>query len=278
MLLIRFLLMVKLEFFAFFPWAVRVLVVFLRRRVSDRFSLWIFTALIVSDYILERILGALHATCNRCFACSLRTKSLVAAYFRLGLILSLPTFLVLLIWGSITLDVPSLIHHKSEIVLVVYACRNVGVILNEFIQSNNSVWLVRQMQFESGQELLENLSLSFAAILHGWVLFRVIDFHDVSVINLPAAVFVQFLECLLHQSESPLIQFAPNNSQELVVLDSSVAISVKCFKKSSNIKVRQFDLWLNHSLGKLRQIKSSVSVVVHDPKNACNSDDRLGSA
>jgi len=85
MLLVRFLLMVKLEFFAFFSRAISVLVVFLRRRVSDRFALGIFSALIKSHYILERILGTLHSACNSCFSGRLRAKSLIAAYFRLCL-------------------------------------------------------------------------------------------------------------------------------------------------------------------------------------------------
>lgn len=133
------------------------------------------------------------------------------------------------------------------------------------------------MQLKRKQELLENLSLSLAALLHSWVLLCVVHLHDVVVIHLPTVVFVQLFKCLLHQSQSPWIQIASNYAQELFVLDSSVSISVKGCEKRSDIYVCHFYLRLNYALSELGQFKSSVSVFVHDLEDASDSDDCLGS-
>jgi hypothetical protein len=56
-------------------------------------------------------------------------------------------------------------------------------------------------------------------------------------------------------------------------LNCSIAVSVKGSKQGANILVGDIKLGLNYALGKLRKVKSAVSIVIHDFEDSTDPND-----
>ena len=52
-----------------------------------------------------------------------------------------PTLFVLCVWVSIACKVPRVVHHKCKVLIVVNACRDVRVVLNELVRSDLTICL-----------------------------------------------------------------------------------------------------------------------------------------
>ena len=146
-LLVSLLLFIHVEILAFFPWTYGILKIFASFwwLVGYRFSLRIFNSLIIGFGSLEWVISALHSTSHCCLASCYLCKSLICTLFRIAIfscsfwLFTCPTLFILLIRCCITLDVPSLIHHLWKIIISINAGRNVWIVLDKLILSDNSI-------------------------------------------------------------------------------------------------------------------------------------------
>lgn len=106
--------------------------------------------------------------------------------FKLGgrlRILVRPSLLILLVRRGIATQVPRIVHHQSEVVIVVDTNRDVFVVLSELFEVYPAVILCPLsqvvMRFKRFQELNENLFFAALPLNHIWVLARIVGISDV---------------------------------------------------------------------------------------------------
>ena len=122
------------------------------------------------------------------------------------------------------------------------------------------------------------MSLSLAALEHCGVLACVVSVADVVVVNFTAAVSVELRVCAFHQGYTLGCHRSLDHAQELVIVDGAVSVLVEGLEQRLYVDIGEIKAGLLASLGKLLQVESARSVVIHDLEDAANADDRPGTS
>jgi len=113
------------------------------------------------------------------------------------------------------------------------------IVLQEFLRCNDSIWDIAQSHLESGEELFQDLSFSFAALKHSWVLLGIVYVADVVIVDLTTSVFVQFFVGTLNECNAFGIHWAFHNSEEFIVVDCAIVILVEGAEEGLNIDISE---------------------------------------
>lgn len=138
---------------------------------------------------------------------------------------------LLLISSGLSINIPSVVNHELEVLVVIDGGRDVRVVFDELVKSDLTVWLaVVQnvvMSLKSLEELEHNLLRGLLSGENIRVLGRVVSVLDIVDIYDSIAVLVQNLVGLLDKSTSWPLDRSSDDSQELVVGDRSVSVHVE---------------------------------------------------
>ena len=107
------------------------------------FSNTLFTSIVV--WFVEMV-SSYQWIIIACLSCSLNwCLRLSIHWFRLFFFIS-PTLFILLVGGSITFNIPWVIHHKSKVFIIINWATYIVIILNEFSKCNSSVLWIRMLK------------------------------------------------------------------------------------------------------------------------------------
>ena len=101
----------------------------------------------------------------------------------------------------------------------------------------------------------------------------VVGVTDVVVVDLSAAISVKLLVGALDKCDSLWVHWALDHPQEFVIVDSSISVLVEGLEKCLNIDVGEVEAGLLAALGKLLDIKSTGSIVVHNLEDTTDAND-----
>lgn len=114
-----------------------------------------------------------------------------------------PTFLELFIGVGIAFQVPRVVHHETEVIIVVDRYRDVLVVLNELLEVNLPVGRIAVPYVVVSLECLEELDKDLVGCLlaadYVWVLVGLVLVTDVIDVEDSITVIVDFLESLLNK-------------------------------------------------------------------------------
>ena len=156
----------------------------------------------------HHVFSSLVAT--RCCVCSLRSDCWLLLRLR-G-----PALFIYGIWTCIAIQVPCVVHHLHEIHVVVNACWNVCVVLNELISCNRMIaWCVIHqvvMSLKSLQELSKDLLWSLSPFNDSRVLLSIVDSDEILHFNNSVSVPVKLLESSDYYRLAIVVQVSSDHS------------------------------------------------------------------
>lgn len=208
---------------------------------------------------------------------------LTVIWVRLGgtLLLPAPALAILLVGLGVASQVPRVVHHQGEVLIVVNARRDVGIVFHELLQTHARVTLGPILQavvgLEGLQELHEDLVLGLLALDDIRVLLGVVRVLDIFQLQVPIAVLVNAPECLLHECASVIRKFASDRHEELIDVEAAVPIRVKEVKYQRHVLFVDAHFEIAASLRKLVLAYALAAIVVHDCEQLLDTDDAPGS-
>jgi len=110
------------------------------------------------------------------------------------------------------------------------------------------------------------------------MLLGVVDFFDLLMVDLAAAVTIEFAECLLDECDSARLHVTSDDTEELVVLDGAVTVAVKGLEELTDVSVSEFQFRFDDSFGELWKIQSTIAVIIHNLEDTADSNNRFGTA
>jgi hypothetical protein len=105
------------------------------------------------------------------------------------------------------------------------------------------------------------------------VLFRIVGITDVVVVDFTTTVFIENCVGFLDESDTLGIHRAFNDSQEFIVIDSSIAILIESSEQGLDIDIGELEARLLAAFGKLMDIKGTRTVVVHNLEDTADTND-----
>ena len=178
-----------------------------------------------------------------------------------------PSLLVLLIRRGIAAQIPRVVHHKREVIVVVDAHRDVLVILNELVQVDAPIALDSftdvVMCLECLKELDEYLLFASLAINYIGMLRCVVRIFDVLDVKVAGSVLVDLCKCLFDKFKSHIAQLASYGHQELVNVQSSIMVRIKGREQSWNVLLRDTCLEVAARLCKLLLRQCFRAIIIH---------------
>jgi len=139
-------------------------------------------------------------------------------------------------------QLPRVVHHLFEVSVVVNTSRYVIVVFFKFFISDipisPSLVCNRVVQFESLQEVPQDVVLSLPACPHIGVVPSVVHTFYVVYVDQPTIVLVQLPESLDHKALAEIVHRAAHPSQKFVIIQNTIFISITGGKYSLNIFIR----------------------------------------
>lgn len=188
-----------------------------------------------------------------------------------------------LLVGAVTVvDLPRVVHHELEVLVVVDGSRDVVVVLFELLLGHDVVGRVVVAQvvvrFECLKELKQDLLLGLLAREHVRVCLSRVDALDVVDVDPPVAVLVQLSEGLRHQSLAAGVHGSAELAEELVVVDGAGAVDIEVGVECADLRVGEAEHVVLHGLGELVEVQRSAVVVVHNAELLPEPDDAAGAS
>ena len=193
-----------------------------------------------------------------------------------------PPLLVLLVWRGITFQVPRIVHHESEVVIIVYGRGDVLVVLHKLLHAHLAVGFRVvphiQMRLECLQKLNQHRLFCPFALDDIGVLVSSIRIFDIVDVEEAGPILVNLSESLLNKSQALVVQLAPNGHQELINVQSAVSVRVERIEECGNVLLGNASFEIATSLGKLLLRERLGAIVVHDLEQALNAYDASGAS
>ena len=173
-----------------------------------------------------------------------------------------------LLGHSLAVEVPGVVHHQSEVLVVVDAHGHVVIVLKPLVHGDFAVsgvlvaLHVAEVVLESVQELVQDFILRLLSGLDVWMLLGVVGLSDVIDVELAGLVSVHDGESLLGNGLSLGVHLSSDGSEELVIRDLSAAVSVEDFESSEDLLVVETDSEITHGLLEFLGIKTLAAVVI----------------
>lgn len=134
------------------------------------------------------------------------------------------------------------------------------------------------MSLKSLQKLWKHLLFCLSPLNHGRMLFSTIDLSNVPNSNHPIPVRVKHLKSLLSKSSSLSIHFSSDSSQELVIVQSSILVSIELIKDESYVIGSELNFEVFDCLSELSGWDCLIHVVVNHSEASSNTDDAIGAS
>jgi len=178
-------------------------------------------------------------------------------------------------------QVPGVRDHQLEVLVVVNTCRNITVIVEELVQSDLSVSLLRvlvsdgvhcAMRLEGLKELLEYLFLGLLAGSHVWMLPRVVALPHIVDVDVAVFVEIQLLEYSLDQVLSEWTHVSLDGVEQLVERNDAIIVDVEHVEESTALLLAELEAEVTESLPELLYLERSIAIVVQDLEYSLQAD------
>lgn len=165
-------------------------------------------------------------------------------------------------------QVPGVIHHDREVLVIVNRAGNVVVVFDEFILGNNviggTVSTETVVELERFQKFLEDLVLGLLTGHNIGVLACRVDALDVIDVNVAVAVLVHLGEATHNDILSCGVHGAADGTDKLVIFNEPAVVEIEGTEKSGDLTFAEAEHVVGHSLGEFVLVKGHRVVVVHD--------------
>ena len=195
-----------------------------------------------------------------------------------AIVVASPALLLVNIHGSI--KVPGVVHHKSEIFVVIDGGRNVVVVLNPLIFADN---VVRSLLVAHGvssleglEELRQDLLLGLLASHDIGVLISRVDATDIVDVDHTRAISVHLGEGPHNDSLAVSVHRTADGTEELVVLNETGAIEIEVSEELLSLTLGEAEHVVRHSLAEFKFVERHGVVVVHDAELLSEANDAAG--
>jgi len=172
-------------------------------------------------------------------------------------------------------NVPGIAHHKFEVIVLVDAGTNIGVVFLKFFESNLAVTL---LGVPLGHELVEDVILGHLAGLVLGVEGHVVVHKQVLNVNNSVSSLVQLLEGKADQVLSALGKVSTDTSEELVESDLSVVVLVEVLENAFELGGGESVAVLLETPHELMSVHSLVTVVVHAAEHNSETADAVSTS
>ena len=113
---------------------------------------------------------------------------------------------------------------------------------------------------------------ALSAFLNGWMHLCVICLGNVSDLNNPVSVLVQNVESSLSEVSSLIVHLSSDLSEEFIVVNTGVAISIKPVEQDLDFIYCKIYLELFTGVSELVDVQSLITVSVHDTESSANTN------
>merc|ERR1712032_857589 len=174
-----------------------------------------------------------------------------------------------------TSNVPCVAHHQLKVVILVNACADIIVVLNEFLEGDLSV-LGDSVPLL--HELVQDIVLGHLTALKLRVEGDVVDVSQVLNINDTVIGIIQLVKGHLDELFSVFVHATTDTSEELIVAELSVVVLVEVLEDALELRWAEVMAVLAKSPHEFGTVHLAVTVIVHAAEDEAKSTDSMGSS
>lgn len=134
------------------------------------------------------------------------------------------------------------------------------------------------MSLKCVKEFIENLVFGFLTSEDIRMFFTIVYAFDIGNIKVSIMILVHNVKGFHGKTGSKLVHRSSDSSQELIVIDSTIAVSVKFIESHNHLLLSKTESHLSKCLDHLRLLKSFVTVIIIDTEKATQSHNSRSTA